>query len=129
MSVSNDQDNEFDNQKLTDLDSLTVIRNPSFDKQLSIKKYVDDSIGEGTIVSLSQALENCLKVSVGKEGYILTKYNNIQVTDTTFIKNPNSGKSLLQQLNTKCNDKNGNGKLQNFLESTKTKVQLVIQEH
>ena len=46
-SVFNDQDNEFDNNKLTNLDSFTVNKNPSSDNELSSKQYVDDSIGEG----------------------------------------------------------------------------------
>ena len=40
-SVNNDQDNEFDNKKLTNLDSVTINRNPSIDNQDSNKKYVD----------------------------------------------------------------------------------------
>ena len=31
----------------------------------------------------------------------------MQITDTTYIKHPNSGCYLLQQWNTKSNDKNG----------------------
>ena len=44
--------------------------------------------------------------------------NKIQLTDTTIIKALNSGVYLLQQGNIKCNDKNINGKMQNFLRST-----------
>ena len=71
-SVFNDQDNEFDNNKLTNLDSVTVNRNPNSDDELSNKKYVDDSIGEGTILRFNQTLENYLKVSVGNDTYNLT---------------------------------------------------------
>ena len=56
----NDQDNEFDNNKLTNLDSVTVNRNPTSDNEVSNKKYVDDSIGENTILRFNQALENYL---------------------------------------------------------------------
>ena len=38
-SVFNDQDNEFDNNKLTNLDSVTVNRNPNLDNELAKKKY------------------------------------------------------------------------------------------
>ena len=72
-SVFNDQDNEFDNNKLTNLDSVTVNRNPNSDDELSNKKYVDDSIGEGTILRFNQTLENYLKVSVANDTYNLTK--------------------------------------------------------
>ena len=50
----------------------------------------------------------------------MTKYNKIQLTDTSIIKYPNNGGYLLQNWNIRCNDKNNNGKIQNFLRSTKT---------
>ena len=49
-SVFNDQDIEFDNSKLTNLDSITVNRDPSSDNELANKKYVDDSIGQGNVL-------------------------------------------------------------------------------
>ena len=64
-SVFNDQDNEIDNNKLTNLDSITVNGDPSSDNEPPCKKYIDDSIGKGTIVRLNETLENYLKVSVG----------------------------------------------------------------
>ena len=72
-SVSNDQDNEFDKNKLNDLDSVAVNRNTGSDKEPSNSKYVDDSLGEGTIVRFNQTLENYLQVSVGNDTYNLTK--------------------------------------------------------
>ena len=50
----------------------------------------------------------------------MTKYNKLQLTDTTIIKYPNNGGYLLQNWNIRCNDKNNNGKIQTFLRSTKT---------
>ena len=82
----NDQDNEFDNIKLTNLDSITVNRSPNLDNELSNKKHVDDSIGEGTILRFNQTLSNYLEVSVGNDTYNLTKYDKIQINDTTEIK-------------------------------------------
>ena len=93
-SVFNDQDNEFDNNKLTNLDSIRVNRDPNLDNELSNKKYVDNSIGEGTLLRFNQTLENYLKVSVGNDTYNLTKYNKIQILDTTEIKYPNIGIDL-----------------------------------
>ena len=72
-SVFNDQDNEFDNNKLPTLDSVTINRNLSSDNEVSNKKYVDDSIGEGTIVRFTETFENYLKFSVGLDTYNLTK--------------------------------------------------------
>ena len=90
-SVLNDQDNESDNNKLTNLNSVTVNRNATSDNEVSNKKSLDDSIGEGTIVRFNKTLQNYLKLSVGKDTYNLTKYDRIQITDTTIIKNPNTG--------------------------------------
>ena len=118
--VKNNQDNDFNDNKLINLDSITINRNPTLDNEVSNKKYVDDSIGADTMLRFNQTLQNYLKVSVGSDIYKLTKYNKIQLTDTTIIKYPNSGGYLLQNWNIKCNDKNYNGKIQNFLKSSKT---------
>ena len=69
----NDQDKEFDNNEITNLDSVFVTRNPSSDNEVSNKKYVDDSIGEGTLHRFNQTLTNYLKVSVGDDTYISNK--------------------------------------------------------
>ena len=61
-----------------------------------------------------------LKVSVGNDTYNLTKYNKIQITDTTIIQFPNVGGYLLHNWFMKYNDINNNGKIQNFIRSTKT---------
>ena len=119
-SVFNDQDNEFDNNKLTNFDSITVNRDPNLDNELSNKKYVDDSIAEGTIVRFNQTLQNYLKVSVGNDTYNLTKYNKIQITDTTEMRYPNIGSDLLQKWNIKCNNKNNQSRITDFIKSTKT---------
>ena len=50
----------------------------------------------------------------------MTNYDRIQITDTTNIKYPHTGGYLLQQWNSKCNDRNNNGKIQIFIKSTKT---------
>ena len=43
-SVFNDQDNEFDNNKLPNIDSIAVNRDPSSFNELANKKYVDASV-------------------------------------------------------------------------------------
>ena len=96
LTVFNDQDNEFDNNKLTYLDIITNNRYPSSDKEVSNKKYVDDSISGSTIVRFNQTLENYLKVSVGNDTKFLTKYDKRQFTHTTEIIFPNTGSNLLQ---------------------------------
>ena len=59
-------------------------------------------------------------MSVGNDTYNLTKYDKIQISDTTILKYPNSGSDLLQNWVIKCNDRIINGKIQNFIKSTKT---------
>ena len=97
-----------------------VNRNPTLDNELSNKKYIDDELDKNTIVRFNQTLSNYLKVTVGNDTYNLSKYNKIQLTDTTFIKYPNTGGYLLPGWRIFCNDKNNNGKIQDFIKSTKT---------
>ena len=103
-SVFNDQHNEFDNKK-NNSDSITANRNPSSDNEVSNKIYVEYSIGESEVVRFNQTLRNYLKVSVRNDTYDLTKYDKIQITDTTTSKDPSSGGYLLQNWNIKCKNK------------------------
>ena len=82
-SVFNDQDKEVDNNNKTNLDSVNVNRNPTSDNEVSNKNNVDASTGEITLLRFNQTLENYLKVSVENVTYNITKYNKIQITDTT----------------------------------------------
>ena len=118
--VKNNQDNNLNDNKLTNVRSITINNNPIDDYHACNKKYIDDQLDKNTIVRFNQTLQNYLKVSVGNDIYNLTKYNKTQLTDTTIIKYPNNGGYLLQNWNIRCNDKNNNGKIQNFLRSTKT---------
>ena len=88
---------------------VTANRNPYSDNELASKKYVDDSVGEGTMVGFNQTLEKYLKVSVGNDIYNFTKCDKIQITDTTINKTDNTGGYLLQRWNIKCNRRNNNG--------------------
>ena len=72
------------------------------------------------MLRFSQTLENYLRVSVGKDTYNPNKYDKIQLTDTRFFKTGNRGGYLIQNWLIRCNDKNNNGKKQNFIKSTKT---------
>ena len=118
--VKNNQDNDLNDNKLTNIDSIKVNRNPNSDNELVNKKYLDDELDKSTIVRFNQTLENYLKISVGNDIYNLAKYDKIQLTDTTIIKYPNNGAYLLQNWNIIANDKNNNGKISNFIRSTKT---------
>ena len=64
-TVFNDQDNEVDSNKLTNLDRFSVERDPSSDNELANKKYLDDSLGECSFPRFQQTMQNHPKVSVG----------------------------------------------------------------
>ena len=118
--VRNNQDNDLKDNKLTNINSITINNSPTDDNHVSNKKYVDNEPDINTIVRFNQTLQNYLKVSVGSDTYNLTKYNKIQLTGKTIIKYTNNGGYLFQNWNIRCSDKNNNSKIQNFLRSTKT---------
>ena len=49
-SVFNDQYNEFDDNKLTNWDSVTVNREPISDNELVNKNYLDDELDKNTVL-------------------------------------------------------------------------------
>ena len=116
--VKNNQDNDFNDNQLTNLDSVSVNRNPGSENEVTNKKYVDVSIEEGNFLRFNQTSENYLKVSVGNDSYNLTKYDKTQLIDTTIIKQGN-GQYLLPRWKVICNDKNNNV-VTNFTRATKT---------
>ena len=118
--VKNNQDNDLNDNKLISLDSISVNRKPSSDNELASKKYIDDELGKNTVLRFNQTLQNYLKVSVGNDTYNLTKYDKIQLTDTTEMRYPNIGSDLLQKWNIKCNDKNNQPRINDFIKSTIT---------
>ena len=118
--VKNNQDNNFNDNKLTNIISITLKNNPSDNNHVSNKKYIDDELDKNTIVIFNQTPADYLKVSVGNDTFKITKYDKIQLTDTTVMKSGNTSGYLLPYWKIICNDKNGNGKIQNFIKSTKS---------
>ena len=118
--VKNNQGNDLNDNKLTNINSITINNNPTDDNHVSNKKYIIDELNKNTIVRFNQTLMNYLKVSVGNDTYNLTKYNRIQLTDTTVMKTGNNGGYLLPYWRIVCNDKYNNGKITNFVKSTKS---------
>ena len=113
--VKNHQDNDLNDNKLTNTISITINNNPTDDNHVTNKKYIDDELDKNTILRFNQTLENYLKVSVGNDTYNLTIYDKIHLTDTTVMKSGNTGGYLLPYWKIICNDKNNNGKIQNFI--------------
>ena len=114
--VKNNQDNDFNDNKLTIIYSITININPTDDNHVSNKKYVDDQLDKDTIVRLNdESNDKYLKVNINNSTYNLQIYNKILLTDTTIMKNSNNGGYLLPSWRIFCNDRNNNGKIQNFI--------------
>ena len=64
--VFNDQGKEYDDFKLTNLESITVNGNAVSDNELSYGNCIDDELDENNIVRHIQTLKQYLKVSVGE---------------------------------------------------------------
>ena len=118
--VKNNQDNNFNDNKLTNINSITINNNPTDNDHVSNKKYVDDELNKYTIVRFNQTLQNYLKVSVGNDTYNLTKYDKIRLIDVTEITYPNIGITLLPKWKIKNLNKLNGAKLGNFLKSSLT---------
>ena len=121
--VKNNQANDFNDIKLTFIDSITVNRRPTSDNELSSEKYIEDEWDKNTILRFNQALQNYLKVSVGNYTYKLAKYDKKQLSDVTKIKFPKTGVYLLQNWAIQRDDWNSNSKTDKFRKSTKTNNQ------
>ena len=117
--VKNNQDNDFNDNKLTNINSISINNNPTDNDHVSNKKYTDDQLDKNTIVRFSQTLNNYLKVSVGNDTYNLTKYDKIQITDITDFRSGNIGQGVLQKWKIIANDINNNGKINNFIKVTR----------
>ena len=65
--LKNNQDNDLKDNKLTNINSITINNNPTDDNYVSNKKYVDNELDKNTIVRFNQTLENYLKISVGND--------------------------------------------------------------
>ena len=118
--VKNIKDNDFNDNKLTNINSITINNNPPKDDHVCNKKYIDGKLDKKTIVRFNQTLQNYLKVSVGNDTYNLTKYNKISITDETEIKYPNTGSDFLQNWNIYCNNRNNQSRISDFIKSTIT---------
>ena len=118
--VKNNQDNDFNDNKLTNINSIRINNSPTDDNHVSNKKYIDNELDKNTLLRFNQTLQNYLKVSVGDDIYNLTKYNKIQLTDITPIRVGISGLFVLNNWRIVCNDVNNNGNLNRFIRTTRT---------
>ena len=58
--VKNNRDNNFNDNKLRNIDSITINRKPNLDNELASKKYIDDELDKNTILRFNQSLQNYL---------------------------------------------------------------------
>ena len=71
--VKNNQDIDFNDNQLININSITTNNNPTDDNHISNKKYIDDELDKNTIVRFSQTVQNYLRIPVGNDIYNLTK--------------------------------------------------------
>ena len=117
--VRNNQDNDLKDNNLTSINSITINNNQTDENHVSNKKYIDSELDKNTILRFNQTLQNYLKFSVRNDTYNRSKYDKIQLRDIKTIKSGNTGGHLLLYRKIICNDKKNNGKITNFIKSTK----------
>ena len=119
--VKNNQDNNFNDNKLTNINSITINNNPSDENHVSNKKYIDEELDKDTIVRLNDdSNDRNLQVRIINTPYNLQIYNKTQIIDTTKLIFPNTGTDLLQNWKIICNNRLDEGLPSDFLKSTKT---------
>ena len=85
--VKNNQDNDFNDNKLTNINSITINNNPTDNNHVSNKKYIDDQLDKITLVRLNDnSNDRYLKININNLTYNLQIYNKILLTDRTIIK-------------------------------------------
>ena len=93
--VEKNPDNNFNDNKSTNLDSTQSTEPPFLKTNSQVKNMLTMIEKIYTILTFNKTLENYLRVSVVNIVYKFTKYDKIQITDTTIIINGNSGGYLL----------------------------------
>ena len=116
FAVFNDQDNEFHNNELTNLVSITVKKS-----ELQIMKSQKMLMMKWTKTlspDLIERLKIMVKLTLVKVFKTLKKKRKFR--NSTNLKIGNPGNDLLQQLNMKCSDKTSSGKLSKLIRASKT---------
>ena len=95
--VKNNQDNDLNDNKLTNINTVTMNNNPTDDNHVSNKKYIDDELDKSTIVRLNDdSNDRYLQVHINNTPYNLQIYNKTQIIDRTRLIFPNTGTDHLQ---------------------------------
>ena len=117
--LKNFQDNDFNDQRLLNIDSITNNRETISDNKVANTKCVNDTIEEGTIFRFNGTFENHPKVSVGNDIYNLFKHAEKQLTDVTEFKYTNKRDSLILRWRIKISNRNDEAYFGIFLKSAK----------
>ena len=119
--VKNNKDNNFNDNKLTNINSITINNNPTDNNHVSNKKYIDDELEKNTIIRLNDdSNDKYSQVSINNKTYNLQIYNKTQIIDTTRLIFPNTGTDLLQKWKIICNNRFNEVLPSDFIKSTKT---------
>ena len=120
--VKKNEDNDFNDNKLTNLNSITINNNATDDNQASNKKNIDEELDKNTIVRINdEPNDKYLQVHINNSPYNLQIYNKTQIFDTTKLIFPNTGTDLLQNWEKISSNRYGEGTPSDFVKSTKTK--------
>ena len=65
--VKNNQDNDFNDNISTNIDSITVNKNHSSDNERAKKICINDDLDKNTVLRFNQTLQKYSKVSVGND--------------------------------------------------------------
>ena len=84
--VKNKPVKNLNDNKITNLDSVIVNKNPILDNELANRKHVDDEICKDTIVRFNQTLQSYIKVTVNGIVFNLRKKTNNKLLTSQLIK-------------------------------------------
>ena len=119
--VKNNQHHDFNDNKLTNINSITINNNSTDDNHVTNKKYIDEELDKNTIVRLNDdSNDRYLQVHNNNTAYNLQIDNKTQIIDITKLIFPNSGTDLLQNWKIICNNRLGEGLPSDFVKPTKT---------
>ena len=92
--VFNDQDKDFDENKLTNLDKISIGINPISGNELA-NKSMSMIQGADSILKFNESEQNHIKFSVENDVCNLKNYERKQILDSTIVKRGKAGGLLL----------------------------------
>ena len=119
--LKNNKDNDFNDNKKANINSITINTIQTNNNQVSNKKYVDDELDKNTIVRLNEdSNDRYLQGHNNNTAYNLQIDNKTQINDSTKLIFPYTGIDLLQNWKIICNNRFSEGTPPDFIKSTKS---------